>query len=108
MFSQIVLFKITIGKGIGHIYKHDQRNWPYPYPNTNFSIPTCSDTTIKNQLNNDYGVSVGENYVSSAGLDQITHHHGNTDLKIIMILSHLRHLGKIVAVLNFLVIQPPQ
>ena len=43
--------KITIGKGIDRIEKHDQRNWPNPYTNTTFIIPPCFDTSIQTQIN---------------------------------------------------------
>ena len=32
-----------MGERIGRIYKYDQRNWPYPSPNTTFFIPQHSD-----------------------------------------------------------------
>ena len=73
--------KVTMGKGIGRIYKYDQRNWPYPYPNTTFFIPPSFGTSIQTQRNSDSYASVGAHYVSSSGLDKITNHHGNTDGK---------------------------
>ena len=28
-----------MGKGVRHVYNHIQSNWPYPTPNTTYSIP---------------------------------------------------------------------
>ena len=96
-----------MGKVIGRIYKYDQRNWPYPYPNNNFIIPPHFYTSIQAQRNSDFNasaganneasaglytsiqtqcnsdsyVSVGSNYASLFGLDQITNHHCNMDSK---------------------------
>ena len=80
-FSQLFLLKITTGKGIGRIYKYDQQNWTYGYPNTNFVIPPCYDTYIQTQLNIFSDSYVDANYVSSCGLDQNIYHNVNTDVK---------------------------
>ena len=95
---------IIMGKGIGHIYKFGQRNYPYPSPNTTFSIPLCFDTSIQtlcSSASNDFvgahdeasdgldnsiktqpksasDASAGANDVSSYGLDQSTNHNYNT------------------------------
>ena len=55
--------KIIMGKGIGHIYKYDQRNWSYPSPNNTFIIPPHFYISIKTQCNSSYGASVGANDV---------------------------------------------
>ena len=34
-----------MGKGIGRVYKHSQRNWPYPSLNITFVVPPLSDNT---------------------------------------------------------------
>ena len=70
-----------MGKGIERIYKYDQQNWPYPSPNTIFVIPPHFDSYIKTQLNSASDASVVANDVASAGLDESTNHHGNTDGK---------------------------
>ena len=56
-------------KGIGNTYKYDHQMWPYPSPNTNFTIPTRFDTSIQNQRNSAYGASAGANDEASYGLD---------------------------------------
>ena len=81
MFFHIFLFGITTGKGIGRIYKYDKRNWTYPSQNTTFVIPPRFYTSIQNQKRSDYDTSVGAHDVVPAGLDQITNHHGDTDVK---------------------------
>ena len=70
-----------MGKGIDRIYKYDHRIWPYPSPNTTFIIPKCPDTSIHTQLRSAYNASVGSYDVALSGLDQITNHHGNMDVK---------------------------
>ena len=70
-----------MGKGIGSIYKYDQRIWPYPYPNNTFVTPQPSDTSIQTQHKSDFDASVGAHNVASAGLYQSTNNHGNTDFK---------------------------
>ena len=72
--------KFFMGKGIGCIYKYDQRNWPYPSPNTNFIIPPCFDVYIQTQRKSSSDAYEDENYVASSGLDQSTNHCGNTDV----------------------------
>ena len=95
--------KIGMGKGIGSIYKYDEQNWSYPYPNNIFFIPPCFDTSIQTQCksasyafagendeesswlyasiqtqrNSALYESVGANDVSSYGLYQSTNHHCN-------------------------------
>ena len=56
--------KITKGKGIVRIYKYDQKNCPYPSPNTNFVISPRFDTSIQTQRNSDSDDSVGANDVA--------------------------------------------
>ena len=46
---------------------------------TNVVLPPRCDTYIKTQCNSSPDAYVGSNYVSSAGLDQSTNHHGTTD-----------------------------
>ena len=75
------MFEITTGKVIFGIYKYDQRNCPYPSPNTTFLILPRSDTSIQTQRNSASDASVGANDVAPSGLDQSTNHHGNTDVK---------------------------
>ena len=96
-----------MGKGIGRIYKYDQRNWTYPSPNTTliitpnfdtsiqnlrYSASDAStgandetsyglDTSIQNQLKSTSDPSAGENDVSSDVLYQSTNHNCNTDIK---------------------------
>ena len=80
-FLVIVLFKITMGKGICHIYKYGKSNCPYPPPNTNVVIPQRSDTYIQSRRNSAYVAYVGAHDVALAGLDQSTNHNGNTEVK---------------------------
>ena len=80
-FSQLFLCEIIIGKGIIHIYKYDQRNWPYPPPTTNFIVPKRSGTSIQTQCNSVYDAYVGAHDASSSGLNQSTNLHGNIDVK---------------------------
>ena len=82
-------------------------NWPYPYPNTTFIIPLYFDTFIHTQRRNVSDASVDKNYVASSGLYQSTNHSGNKLAKIMMIHSHLRHLGRIIYVIPILVLQSP-
>ena len=49
--------------------KHYQQNWPYPYPSTNFVIPTNFDITIQTQRNSASDAAVGANDEASSGLD---------------------------------------
>ena len=78
MFSHIFWVKIIAGKGIGRIYKYNQRNWPYPSPTTSFVIPQRSDTSIKTQQASASDASIGAHDLSPYGLYQSTNHHGNT------------------------------
>ena len=80
LFCSELPVEINMGGIIAHIYKYDQQNWPYPYPNTTFSMPPRFDTSIQTQRNIAYDASVGENYVASSGLYQSTNHHGNRDV----------------------------
>ena len=66
-----------MGKVIFRIYKYDQRNFPYPYPNNNLVVPPCFDTYIQTQRNSAYDVSLGANDVASDELYQSLNHHGN-------------------------------
>ena len=50
-----------MGKGIGHIYKYDQQNYPYPSPNTTLVIPPRFDTSKQNQRNSDSDIFAGAN-----------------------------------------------
>ena len=81
VFLTIFLFGITMGKVIDRTYKYDQRNWPFPSPNTNFFIPPHSDTSRQTQPNSSSDSSVGAQDVASAGLYQSTNQHGNMDVK---------------------------
>ena len=58
-----------MGKGIGRIYKYDQQNWPYPFPNTTFVITPYLNTSIQPQRNIASDASAGANDEVSAGLD---------------------------------------
>ena len=79
-FSHIFSLGITMGKGIGRICNYDQLNWPYPSPNNTFIIAQRSDTSIQTQHISAYDASVVAHDSASALLDQITNHHGNTDV----------------------------
>ena len=68
-------------KVIGCIYKYDQRNWPYPPPNTIFFIPPHFDTSIQNQRNSAYDASVVAKDVAPDRLYQRTNHRGNMNGK---------------------------
>ena len=68
-----------MGKGIGRTYKCDHQNWHYPYLKTTFTRPPRFDTYIKPQHNSASDASEGANDDASAGLDQTTKHHVNTD-----------------------------
>ena len=70
-----------MGKGTSHIYKYDQRIWPYPSPNTNFVILSCFDTYIQTQRNSADDASVGANDVAPYVLDQSINHYGNMEGK---------------------------
>ena len=61
--------------------KNYQQNWPYPYPSTNFVIPTNFDITIQTQRNSASDASVGANDVASSVLDQSNNKHVNRDGK---------------------------
>ena len=61
LFCSELSVKITMGKGIGHIYKYDQQNYPYPSPNTTLVIPPRFDTSKQNQRNSDSDVFAGAN-----------------------------------------------
>ena len=69
-----------MGKVIGHIYKYDRRNWPYPLPNTPFVMLQNFETCIKTQHTSAYDAYVGAHALAYSGLDQSTNHHGNTDV----------------------------
>ena len=62
-----------------HIYKYDQRIWPYLSPNTTFIMPTFFDRYIQTQRNNAHDASVGGNDVASSGLDQSINHRVNME-----------------------------
>ena len=64
MFYPQLLSKITMGKGIGLIYKYDQRNCSYPYLNTKYFIPPRYDTSIKTKRNSASDASVGEHDIA--------------------------------------------
>ena len=69
-----------MGKVIGRIYKYDQRNYPYPSPNTTFVITPSFYTYIQTQCSSDYVAYAGANYESLAGLYRSTNHNINTDV----------------------------
>ena len=69
-----------MGKGIGRIYKYDQRNCPYPSPNNIFFILQHYETYIQTQCTSSSNASVGEHDLASSGLYQIINHRGNTDV----------------------------
>ena len=70
-----------MGKGIGCIYKHSQRNWPYLSLNTTFAIPQSSEPSKQTQITSAYDTSVGASDLSSPVLDQNTRNHVNIDVK---------------------------
>ena len=65
----IVLFKITMVKVIGCIYKYEYQNWPYLSTNTTLFIPPRFDTSIKTQCNSDSDAYMSENDVAPSRLD---------------------------------------
>ena len=71
-----------MGKVFVRIYKYEQRNWPYPCPNTTFEIQQRSETSIQTKCNSAYDASVGAHDEEQAGLYQGTNHHGNTYARI--------------------------
>ena len=75
------LLEINMGKVIGLVFKYNQINWPYLYPDTTFFIPQCSGISIQTQRKSVSGACVGAHDVKSAILDQSTNHHGNTYVK---------------------------
>ena len=81
MFWSKLPVEISTDKGFGRIYKYDQWDWPYTYPNNTFLITTHFDNYVQTQHNSASEISTGTNDVSSAGLYQINNHHGNTDVK---------------------------
>ena len=44
-------------KGIGHVYKHTRRSWPYPSPNKNVFVPPRSVSSQKKDSTRDCGAS---------------------------------------------------
>ena len=81
MFCLKLPVKITMGKGIGGIYKYEYQNCPYTYQKTTFVIPPRFDFSLHTQCISTYDASVGTNDVASSILDQNSNHHGNTDGK---------------------------
>ena len=69
-----------MGKVIGHIYKHSQRNWPHSPPNTNLVLPQSPGSSMQTQQNISCNASVGAHALSSSVSDQINFHHVNTDV----------------------------
>ena len=74
-----IYFEITLGKGIGRIHKHSQRNWPYPSPNIISFLLQCNDPYIQTQLTSACDASVGTHALASAVSYKITIHHVNND-----------------------------
>ena len=97
-----------MGKGINLIYKYDQRNWPYPYPNTTFFIPQRSDTSIETKRTSDSYSPVGAHNLESFVLYQSTNHHGNTDVNVNDDSKSFETPRRNIAVLPVLVIKSPQ
>ena len=75
-----IFSKITTGKGIDRIYKHTQRNWTYPSPNTNFVIPHSPHTSIQNLRISACAASLGAHVLACTVSDKINIHHVNTDV----------------------------
>ena len=92
-----------MGKGIGRIYKYEQRSWPKISSNTTFVLQQHSDTYIQTLRNSASNVSMGENYLSLAGLDKSTNHHGNIDINNYYYSQ--KHIENFISVLPFFVIQ---
>ena len=69
-----------MGKGIGPIYKYDQRNLSYPSPNTTFVLTQLSDCYIQNQHTITSDASVGAHSLASSVSYQSTSHQDNTDV----------------------------
>ena len=68
-------------KGISRIYKYTQRNWTYPYSNTNFVITQCYNNSLQTQRDSASDTSVGAHDLESDGVYQSTNHHGHTNVK---------------------------
>ena len=47
-----------MGKGIGHIYKHNKKNWTHPYPNTIFVVPPFSVLSPQCDITDDSSATV--------------------------------------------------
>ena len=75
-----MIFSITVGKGIGHIYKRNQRNCPYPYPNTNFFIPQHPDSYTQTQNTSVCDAAVFSHDLDYCVLDKNARNHVNTDV----------------------------
>ena len=79
------------------------------HSNATIVLPPNFDTYLQTQRNIASDASVGENDVSSAGLDQSTNHHYNTDSKNNENLQSYETPKKQIVVPTLLVIQyPPQ
>ena len=49
---------LTTGKGFSRVYKHNQPNCTYPYPNTTVVVPPRSLLSSQRDSTNDCGVTV--------------------------------------------------
>ena len=97
-----------MGKGISRIYIYDQRNCVYTSANNHVVIPQHYDTSIKpNVIVIMMPLRVNIMYNQLDFIKSLTPMLIRMS-KLMMIHSHLRHLGKIIAVLPLLVIHPPQ
>ena len=45
---------LIMGKVVGCVYKHIQRNWPYPYTTKPYVLPKLSEFSIKTKSTSDY------------------------------------------------------
>ena len=69
---------------------------------------TKFETSLQNQHTNDYGASVGGHALASSIPDQITSHHGNTDINESYYSQSFETHKKIIAFLSVLAIQSQQ
>ena len=97
-----------MGKGIGRIYNHIHRSWSHPSPNTTFVLPQHPEPSIQTQLTRACDYYVGSHSLASAVSYQRISIMLMPASTIMMVNSNLELLGKIIAVLPLLVIQPPK
>ena len=96
-----------MGKGIGRIYNHINRNWSYPSPINTFVLTHHPENSIQTQLTMACDYYVVSNSLASALSYQRIFIMLIPTSTIMMVNSHLEILGEIIAVLHVLVIQSP-